>query len=122
MKPIAHITYEIIMLLNLSCRTNTEIYIGQTNIAHMEDTHPQDYHRYHPYIGLILRSPDFVGRDPRDHSIEYVRKFDIYESEYVKIAVRPNSAGKYFARTLYTLTNDQVNSYIQKGTLKRLTI
>ena len=121
MKPIAYITQEIIQLLNLSC-TNTEIYLGRKNITHMQNTHPQDYYRYNLNIELILSSPDYVGLDRRDRSIEYVRKFDIYESEYVKIAVRPTSAGKYFARTLYTLTNNQVNSYIQKGTLKCLTI
>ena len=122
MQPIAHITQEIIDLLGLPCQGNTPIYLGQTNRAHMQTSHPQDYQKYQEYIGLILTEPEHVGVNPSDQSIEYVRAFQIDAHEYVKVAVRVSLSGRYYARTLYVLNPNRVHNFIQRGTLKRLTV
>lgn len=122
MQPIAHITQEIIDLLGLPCQGNTPIYLGQTNRAHMQTSHPQDYQKYQEYIGLILTEPEYVGVNPSDQSIEYVRAFQIDAHEYVKVAVRVSLSGRYYARTLYVLNPNRVHNFIQRGTLKRLTV
>ena len=122
MQPIAHITQEIIDLLGLPCQGNTPIYLGQTNRAHMQTSHPQDYQKYQEYIGLILTEPEYVGINPSDQSIEYVRAFQIDAHEYVKVAVRVSLSGRYYARTLYVLNPNRVHNFIQRGTLKRLTV
>ncbi|GAA0211168.1 PBECR2 nuclease fold domain-containing protein [Selenomonas dianae] len=122
MQPIAHITQEIIDLLGLPCQGNTPIYLGQTNRAHMQSRHPQDYQKYQEYIGLILTEPEYVGVNPSDQSIEYVRAFQIDAHEYVKVAVRVSLSGRYYARTLYVLNPNRVHNFIQRGTLKRLTV
>lgn len=121
MKPIAYITQEIIELLGLSCAPNTPIYLGQTNIEHMQKRHLQDYQKYHAYIALILSEPQYVGANPTDQSIEYVREFQIDTAEYVKVAVRISLSGRYYARSLYVLNANRVHNFIQKGTLKSLT-
>ena len=122
MQPIAHITQEIIDLLGLPCQGSTPIYLGQTNRAHMESSHPQDYQKYQEYIGLILTEPEYVGVNPSDQSLEYVRAFQIDEHEYVKVAVRVSLSGRYYARTLYVLNPTRVHNFIQRGTLKCLTV
>ena len=122
MQPIAHITQEIIDLLGLPCQGNTPIYLGQTNRAHMQSSHPQDYQKYQEHIGLILTEPEYVGVNPSDQSIEYVRAFQIDKHEYVKVAVRVSLSGRYYARTLYVLNPNRVHNFIQRGTLKRLTV
>ena len=122
MQSIAHITQEIIDLLGLPCQVNTPIYLGQTNRAHMQTSHPQDYQKYQEYIGLILTEPEYVGVNPSDQSIEYVRAFQIDAHEYVKVAVRVSLSGRHYARTLYVLNPNRVHNFIQRGTLKRLTV
>ena len=121
MKPLAYITQEVIDLLALPCQANTPIYLGQSNREHMQTSHPQDYQKYHDYISLILSTPDYVGANPSDQSIEYVREFQIDEHEYVKVAVRISLSGRYYARPLYVLNPNRVRNFIQKGTLKHLT-
>ena len=121
MKPIAYITQEVIDLLGISCVPNTPIYLGQSNIEHMQKRHPQDYQKYHEHIALILSEPQYVGLNPTDGSVEYVRAFQIGKAEYVKVAVRISLSGRYYARSLYVLNTNRVQNFIQKGTLKSLT-
>ena len=94
-----------------------KIYIGEGNIAHMKNRHPADYQKYGDYIEYIISTPDFVGINPKDQSIEYVKEFSV-DDEFVKVAVRVSSGGQYYARTLYVLKNSRVNNFIAQGTLK----
>ena len=88
----------------------------------MQSSHPQDYQKYQEYIGLILTEPEYVGVNPSDQSLEYVRAFQIDEHEYVKVAVRVSLSGRYYARTLYVLNPTRVHNFTQRGTLKCLTV
>ena len=66
----------------------------------------------------ILATPDYVGQNPTDGSIEYVKEF-LLAGEYVKVAVRLSQSDRYYARSLYVLNNNRVRNYIAKGTLKK---
>lgn len=85
----------------------------------MIQRHPADYQKYGAQIPYILSSPDYVGTNPSDGSIEYVKEF-LVEGEYVKVAVRIAGTGKYFARSLYVLNPNRVRNFIAKGTLKKV--
>ena len=85
----------------------------------MKARHWEDYQKYGSCIPEILRLPDYIGRNPADDSIEYVKEFKI-DSEYVKVAVKVASSGKYYARSLYVLNHNRVHNFIKKGTLKRV--
>ncbi len=85
----------------------------------MQDRHPQDYMKYGSFIPEILASPDYVGLNPKDDSIEYVKEFEI-DNDFVKVAVRLSSGGALYARSLYVLNNQRVYNYIRKGTLKKV--
>ena len=117
---IGVISADVINTLELSITPETPIYIGQTNINHMISTHNEAYIRYGAYISQIISSPDYVGINPSDSSIEYVKEFSI-NNDFVKVAVRISNSGKYFARTIYILNNQRVSNFIRAGTLKPLT-
>ena len=108
-------------LLNLSIIDDDNIYIGETNLLHMEKSHPSDFKKYKDQIPNILKFPNYVGLNPKDNSIEYVKDF-LLDNEYVKVAVRISLNGKYYARSLYVLNKKRTENFIKKGTLKKLDI
>ncbi len=116
---IGTITLNIQNLLQLPTMLDNNIYLGLTNIAHMESSHPEDYAKYKNQIQNILSNPDDVGLNPKDGSIEYVKNF-IISDEYVKVAVRVSSGDKYYARSLYVLNKRRTENFIKKGTLKKV--
>lgn len=115
---IGSISAEVIATLGLALTAGEPIYLGQTNIDHMQGRHPQDYAKYGAHIALILREPDFVGINPKDQSLEYVKEF-VIAGEFVKVAVRVSTAGRYYARSLYVLNASRVHNFVAKGTLKK---
>lgn len=106
----------VIDALNLPFQEGTKIMLGDTNIAHMLSRHPDAYQKYGDKIQEILDIPDYVGMNPGDSSIEYVKEYQI-DNEFVKVAVRISNNGVLFARSLYILNNNRVNNFINKGTL-----
>lgn len=87
--------------------------MSATNISHVESSQPSDYAKYKDQIQNILAYPDYVGQNPNDNSIEYVKNF-IIDNEYVKVAVRLSSGKKYYARSLYILNRRRVENFIKK--------
>lgn len=120
MEVIGYVSTEVVSLLGLNILPGTPIYLGTSNISHMEKAHPSDYSKYGADISNILNDPDYVGINPTDNSIEYVKSYAI-NNEHVKVAVRVSINGRYFARSLYTLNSRRVQNFINKGTLKALT-
>lgn len=53
----------------------------------MQSRHSEDYERYGEYIPEILSSPDYVGLNAADGSIEYIKEFRI-DNTFVKVAIR----------------------------------
>lgn len=84
----------------------------------MQTSHPADFAKYGAEIVNILAHPDYVGQNPSDGSIEYVKEY-LVEGEYVKVAVRLSKSDRYYARSLYVLNNKRVKNFIAKGTLKK---
>lgn len=118
-KHVGNINEATIKALNLSIKTNTPIYIGDSNERHMKRSHPKDYEKYRTDLEMILSAPDYVGLNPKDQSIEYVKEYKI-DDDFVKVAVRVSQGGTYYARSLYVLNNNRVNNFIAKGTLIKI--
>lgn len=118
-KEVGRLSARVIELLQLSVRKNQPIYMGESNIAHMKSRHPDDYLRYGDRIPEILADPDYVGENPKDGSIEYVKEF-LVDNRFVKVAVRLSGSGTLYARSLYTLNSNRVRNFIEKGTLKKI--
>lgn len=120
-KPIqvGEVKGDVITALGLEIPVNTPIFIGDTNIAHIKSKHPEDYAKYGQYIDVILASPDYVGVNPADDSIEYVKSI-LLNHEYVKVAVRVSRTGNLYVRSLYVLNPNRVKNFIANGTLKKI--
>lgn len=118
---IGKITNDVISVLQLSnIAANTPVYLGDSNIEHMKSKHLEAYNKYGNNIEMILLQPDYVGINPKDKSIEYVKEFKC-AGEYVKVAVRVSGSNKYFARSIYILNNNRVKNFVLKNSLKQLT-
>jgi len=87
----------------------------------MKERHPADFEKYHERIADIINAPHYVGINPSNDSIEFVKEIQIDNNDFVKIAVRISRSGLYFARSLYVLNPNIVQNFIRKGTLKDLT-
>lgn len=118
MEVVGVISSYIESLINIPIAEDRKIYIGPSNIAHMQSSHPNDYVKYKDELLNILSSPDYVGVNPRDNSIEFVKEFQL-EDEYVKVAIRVSDNKRYYARSLYVLNYNRVQNFIVKGTLKK---
>ena len=115
---VGQVTKQIEDLLDLSEVENKNIYFSATNLEHMRTSHPEDFEKYGTQLSSILACPDYVGQNPKDGSIEYVKEF-FMDGEYVKVAVRLSRSDRYFARSLYVLNKNRVKRFIEKGTLKK---
>ena len=117
-KQVGKIDKKLIKILNLGISADTPILLGDSNIRHMQSSHPADYKKYGGHIGDILKNPDYVGINKKDGSLEYVKEY-VVDNEFVKVAVRVSTNGSYFARSIYVLNNNRVNNFIKKGTLQK---
>ena len=121
MKPeiVGHFSQEVIDLLGLDIDAGTPIYIGETNIEHIRSRHSYEYEKYFPNLEEIIASPDYVGTNPKDESIGYVKLYKI-GSEYIRVAVRITPKGTAFVKSLHLLSTCNAERYIERGTLKKL--
>lgn len=116
---VGSVSQKVQSLLNISITGDTNIYIGNTNISHMMSSHPSDYTKYGHQLTNILTYPDYVGLNPNNNSLEYVKEYQI-DNEFVKVAVRLSNGNKFYARSIYVLNNTRVHNFINCGTLKNI--
>lgn len=100
-------------------KPNTPVLIGDANIEHIKNRHPYEYDKYYDDIGTIINSPDYVGINPKDASILFVRLYEV-NGEYIRVAVKVTTSGKCFAKTLHSLSTCNAERYLEKGTLRKL--
>ena len=118
MEIVGEIEDRVIEILGLITSGDRRIYFAESNLEHMKKSHPEDFAKYGADLESILRHPDYVGQNPSDESIEYVKEYMV-DGEYVKVAVRLSHSGRYYARSLYVLNNRRVERFIARGTLKK---
>lgn len=116
MKIIGYFSEDIIGLLKLDIMTGTPIYLGESNVNHMKERHPAEFDMYFNQIDDIISSPDYVGTNPKNNSVDFVKVFRV-GTEYIQVSVRVSSSGKYFARTLFLLASFKAERYIEQGSL-----
>ena len=119
MEIIGYISQAVIELLDLPLKPDIPVFIGESNIEHIKNRHPYEYDKYYKDIGTIINFPDYVGLNPKDGSILFVKLYKIND-DYIRVAVKITSSGKSFAKTLHSLSTCNAERYIEKGTLKKL--
>jgi hypothetical protein len=97
-----------------------DVWLGKSNLIHMQESHPDDYRLFGEYIREIITLPDYVAVNPKDKSLEFVKTITLEDSSHVKVAVRATGSGRLYARSLYTLNPSRVEIFIRKGTLKKV--
>ena len=114
---VGTIDKKTIELLGLSIAPDTPILLGESNINHMKESHPEDYEKYFSSLEVILATPDYVNLNPRDGSIKYIKTID----EHVVVGVRVSTKGKAFAHTIFTIEEWKFKQYADGGYLKEHT-
>lgn len=115
---IGNLDEEVIKKLKLNRNVGQPIFIGDGNIEHMKNVHPDDFKKYADKIKEIIKEPDYVGLHPTKKSIEYFKVFKNEEDEMVLLAVRASGNGKLFVRSLYKISSEQFKDYLKKDTVK----
>ena len=115
-RKVGEISQRVIDLIDLDIDANTPIFMGKSNVVHMQRNHAHDYKIYHKHIPVIIKSPDYVGVNPKDSSIEYVKLFE-FDGNFVKVAVRVSDSGNFYARTIYARELDKLEKFIESGNL-----
>ena len=52
---------DVVQALDLDIPSGTPIYIADTNIKHMKNSHPRDFEKYGKQIADIIAYPDYVS-------------------------------------------------------------
>ena len=116
-RKIGVFTKEVIKLLDLNeIVENTPIYIGEQNELHIKQKHPAEHEMYFRDIKRILASPSYIGKNPKDNSIVYVKLYKVH-GDYIRVGVKISASGRFYARTLHLLSTYNAERYIEKGTL-----
>lgn len=107
----------IIDEFRLNFKEGQPIYIGESNLKHMESEHPEDFKLYGDKIEEIINNPDYIAKHPNKSSIEYIKVYKNENNDHVLVAVRATGAGKLFARTLFVMDKEKVEKYKNKNAL-----
>lgn len=118
-KQIGEISQNVIDLLGLKMESNTPILIGKSNIEHIKNRHPYEYDKYFGEIENILQNPNYIGMNPKENSIMFVKEYEA-NSEFIRVAIKVTANKKCYAKTLHLLSTCNVERYIEKGTLIKL--
>ena len=116
-RQVGTIDEKTVSLLGLSIEAGTPILLGESNIKHMQESHPEAYEKYFAMLEEILSTPDYVNLNPKDKSIKYIKTID----EHVVVGVRVSTRGNAFARTIFTFEEWKFKQYADGGYLKEHT-
>lgn len=111
---IGVINKRVIDLTGVSIPPGTPIIIGDQNVDHMKNDHPDDFVKYSSDISEILNNPTYIAKHPAKDSIEYIKVYS-NNNDHVLVAVRVSGKGTYFARTLFVMSQDKIEKYKEKG-------
>lgn len=75
MQIIGKISKKVAETLNVEIKNDINIYIANSNVNHIKEKHPEAYDKYFYDIQKIILHPDYVGLNPKDGSIEYVKEY-----------------------------------------------
>lgn len=95
---------------------NTDIIFWKDRIKHTEQ-HRDDfisdiaYQNCFENIPDIIQHPDYISVHPKDHSITFIKEL----STHISVAIRVSPNGGLAFRTMYPITDAQLQNYINKN-------
>ena len=112
-RQIGKITKKVIKILKLDYVDEQPILIGDANIKHIKDQHPNDFKKYILKIEEIIKKPTYLARNQKKKSIEFIKKYEIEKDEYVLVVVRVSGNNINFVRTMYVMSDEKVEKYFK---------
>lgn len=64
-KEIGKVSNKIIKILGLKYQREEPIFIGEANIRHMKEEHPEDFEKYGGDIQDIISNPTYLARNQK---------------------------------------------------------
>jgi len=113
---IGILTNQVINSLNLS-KDECNIVLWEDRFKYIQK-HKSDFKSEESFykcvaqIPEIIANPDYIGKHPTKNSIEYIKRID----ELVIVAIRIKQ-GQLALRTVFPLTESQLQDYIQSKTV-----
>lgn len=118
-KRIGTLKKEILALFDIDTEKDLPILIGELNIEHIKNEHPEDYKKYGNNIPEILKNPTYVAKHPEKTSIEYIKEY-VRDNELVLVAVKITSNQTSFVKTMFVMSDEKKKRYIKGGYLKKV--
>ncbi|MFW6229882.1 MAG: PBECR2 nuclease fold domain-containing protein [Halanaerobium sp.] len=112
---VGELKEEIIELFNLPFK-NTDIYIGGTNKKHIRKKHKKEFDKYLDKLPEIINNPTYVGVYPSQGGIEFIKKYE----DNVMVAVRASKKDVLYVRSVYCITEDKVERYLENESIKKI--
>lgn len=112
-RQVGKISKKVIKILDLNLIKEQPIFIGDANIKHMKEQHPDDFKKYGHKIGEIINKPTYLARNERKKSIEFIKRYNVNKYEYVLVVVRVSNNNINFARTMYVMADEKVEKYFK---------
>lgn len=101
-------------------KKDTPILCSDSTWDHVKKRHPDDYVKYKSDLGSILEEPDYIGIHPKSGSIEYFKEYQNDSTkERVIVAIRATKNQSLFVRTLYVVSNNNFENYLEKQTIQQ---
>ena len=111
---IGKITKEIIKILKLNYKNELPIFIGESNIRHIKERHPNDFEKYGNQIKEIIKKPTYLAHNEKKKSIEFIKEYKI-DNDFVLVVVRVSKNNVNFVRTMYVMNENKVKKYFEHG-------
>lgn len=111
-KQIGKVSNKIIHILGLNYLKEEPIFIGDSNLSHMANEHPQDFKKYGTDIEDIIKNPTYLARNEKKKSIEFIKEYKV-DNDFVLVAVRVSNKNVHFARTMYVMSGEKVEKYFK---------
>ena len=111
-KQIGKVSKKVIEILGLEYDEEKPIFIGDSNMEHIEIKHKDDFKKYGANIADIIKNPTYLARNEKKNSIEYIKRYKI-DNEYVMVVVRVSKNDVHFVRTMYIMADEKVTKYFK---------
>ena len=117
---IGELKQDIINILDLQINPRS-IKFGYDRIEHCK-RHLNDFKNIHSYnksiehIPEIINTPDYVGFNIKNNSIEYIKKID----DLTLVAVRLKQKDDLFLRSIYPITESKLKKGINLDRIKKV--
>lgn len=72
---------------------------------------PDMYYKYLSEIPNMIKNPDYIGLPPHDSSIQFIKQCE----NNIVVAIRISTSGGLSYRTMYPITDSQLEDYQRKN-------